>query len=508
MTQFKERLRQAKAHIMEIDAQSWLQNPQGALIDVRSRDEAADGIIQGANVIPRGTLEWRLAALHPNKTAPITFYCAAGSRSAMAASVAKGMGYERVRSIKGGFAAWKALGAPFVRPNSPQEGVSDPETAAASVPIPTPKPITATQLQDLQKDHNAALLLDLREPEETDQGLIPQAIAVPRGMLDIKINDLVSEHQPKHIVLISSQGQRAALAAETLAQMEYSNTRVLQGGMDAWRRNNGPLKARALSATQRQRYSRHLLIPEVGPEGQQRLLQSRVLLVGAGGLGSPVGMYLAAAGVGTLGIIDSDVVDRSNLQRQILHTEDRVGTPKVTSAAQSIAALNPDTRVRTFHARLTRDNIDGIFKDFDLIVDGGDNFPTRYLVNDACIKHGLPCVHGSVYRFEGQVTVFNPGHGPCYRCLYPTPPPPELAPNCAQAGVLGVIPGIIGLFQATEVLKILLNIGQTLQGRLVHFDALSFNQRELKLGRDPDCPACGDHVTDIQYIDYDDFCRT
>jgi molybdopterin/thiamine biosynthesis adenylyltransferase len=264
---------------------------------------------------------------------------------------------------------------------------------------------------------------------------------------------------------------------------------------------------RGLGEEQRRRYSRHVLIPEVGEEGQLKLLDSRILLIGAGGLGSPASLYLAAAGVGTLGIIDADIVDETNLQRQIAHSLDTLGTPKVDSAKRAIERLNPDVNVVTYRERLTSENIDRILDDrWDLIVDGADNFPTRYLVNDASVWHDVPVVHGSIFRFEGQVTVFKPHEGPCYRCLFPQPPPPELAPSCAEGGVLGVLPGIIGSLQANETLKLCMDIGDTLAGRLLLFDALSTEFSEVTLRRDPNCPVCSDHPTITSYIDYVEFC--
>jgi len=263
----------------------------------------------------------------------------------------------------------------------------------------------------------------------------------------------------------------------------------------------------ALSPDETKRYSRHLIMPEVGVEGQKRLKASSVLLIGAGGLGSPASLYLAAAGVGRLGIVDADVVDESNLQRQIVHSTERLGEPKVDSAKRTIEALNPDVQVVAYKERLTSENVERILADgWDVIVDGADNFPTRYLVNDASVWHGIPVVHGSIYRFEGQVTVLKPGDGPCYRCLFPTPPPPELAPSCAEGGVLGVLPGVIGSLQASEALKLALGIGEPLIGRLLLFDALSAEFNEVKLRRDPDCPVCGEHPTITDYIDYVEFC--
>ena len=291
-----------------------------------------------------------------------------------------------------------------------------------------------------------ALFVDVREREEWDEGIVPGAIHVPRGQLESRIEGLVPDRS-REIVLYCSVGARSAFAAKSLGELGYENVTNLSGGFVDWKRNGFEVETpHALTPDQRRRYSRHLLIPEVGDAGQQKLLASRVLLIGAGGLGSPSSLYLAAAGVGTLGIVDADVVDDSNLQRQIVHSTDRLGEPKVLSAKRTLEALNPDVEVKTYEERLTSENVERILAEgWDVIVDGADNFPTRYLVNDASVWHEIPVVHGSIYRFEGQVTVFNPPHGPCYRCLFPTPPPPELAPSCAEGGVLGVLPGIVGL---------------------------------------------------------------
>ena len=282
----------------------------------------------------------------------------------------------------------------------------------------------------------------------------------------------------------------------------------LEGGYTEWKRNGFPtVLPQSLSEQQRRRYSRHLLIPEVGEEGQLRLLESRILLIGAGGLGSPASLYLAAAGVGTLGIVDDDAVDETNLQRQIVHSTDRLGESKAESAKRTIEALNPDVSVTTYRERLTSENVDRILGDgWDVIVDGADNFPTRYLLNDASVWHDIPLVHGSIFRFEGQITVFKPKEGPCYRCLFPTPPPPELAPSCAEGGVLGVLPGVVGSIQATEALKLALGIGDPLVGRLLLYDALAASFTEVTLRRDPACPVCGDEPTITEYIDYVEFC--
>jgi molybdopterin/thiamine biosynthesis adenylyltransferase len=299
------------------------------------------------------------------------------------------------------------------------------------------------------------------------------------------------------------------MAADTLQKLGYTNVISMSGGFNRWKDSGLPwTKPETLTPEQAQRYSRHLLIPEIGERGQLKLLSSKVLLIGAGGLGSPAALYLAAAGVGTLGIVDSDVVDATNLQRQILHNTERLGRPKVESARETIAALNPDVKVNAYQERLTAENIDRITAGYDVIVDGADNFPTRYLVNDASVKHKIPVVHGSIYRFEGQVTVFKPFEGPCYRCLFHQPPPPELAPSCAEAGVLGVLPGIIGSIQANEAIKLLLGIGEPLIGRYLLYDALDETFREVKLRRDPNCPVCGEHPTITGYIDYEGFCAS
>jgi adenylyltransferase/sulfurtransferase len=351
------------------------------------------------------------------------------------------------------------------------------------------------------------VVVDVREQDEWDEGHIPGAIHVPRGYLESRIERLAPD-TGRPVVLYCSAGNRSAFAAKTLADLGYEDVASLAGGFTDWKRNGFPVQLQAgLEAPQRARYSRHLLIPEVGVEGQLKLLDSKVLLIGAGGLGSPASLYLAAAGVGRLGIVDADVVDESNLQRQIVHSTESLGKPKVESAKRSIEALNPDVEVVAYKERLTSENIERILADgWDVIVDGADNFPTRYLVNDASVWHGIPVVHGSIYRFEGQVTVFKPHEGPCYRCLFPTPPPPELAPSCAEGGVLGVLPGVIGSLQASEALKLALGIGEPLIGRLLLFDALAATFDEVKLRRDPDCPVCGEHPTITEYVDYVEFC--
>jgi molybdopterin/thiamine biosynthesis adenylyltransferase/rhodanese-related sulfurtransferase len=357
------------------------------------------------------------------------------------------------------------------------------------------------------RDLTDAVFVDVREQDEWDEGHIPGALYLGRGNLESRIETAVPD-KARPIVVYCAAGNRSVFATKTLEALGYENVSSLAGGYVDWKRNGFPTQLpQSLSPDQRSRYSRHLLIPEVGVEGQTKLLSSRVLLIGAGGLGSPSSLYLAAAGVGTLGIVDDDRVDASNLQRQIAHSTETLGDWKVDSAKRTLEALNPDVNVVTYKERLTSENIERILGDgWDVIVDGADNFPTRYLVNDASVWHDVPVVHGSIYRFEGQVTVFKPGDGPCYRCLFPTPPPPELAPSCAEGGVLGVLPGIVGSLQANETIKLLLGIGDPLVGRLLLFDALATEFNEVRLRKDASCPVCGEHPTITEYIDYVEFC--
>ncbi len=354
---------------------------------------------------------------------------------------------------------------------------------------------------------DGALWVDVREIDEWEQGHLPGAVLVPRGNLESRI-ERIAPDKSQPVVLYCAVGARSAFSAKSLAELGYTDVHSLAGGIEDWKRDGLEIvMPRTLSPERRARYSRHLLIPEIGESGQLKLLDSRVLLIGAGGLGSPASLYLAAAGVGTLGIVDADIVDETNLQRQIVHSLDTLGAPKVDSAKRTIAALNPDVNVVTYRERLTSENIDRILDEgWDLIVDGADNFPTRYLVNDASVWHDIPVVHGSIYRFEGQVTVFKPREGPCYRCLFPEPPPPELAPSCAEGGVLGVLPGIIGSLQTNEAIKLAAEVGEPLVGRLLLFDALSTEFSEVKIERRTDCPVCGDHPTITEYIDYVEFC--
>ena len=309
------------------------------------------------------------------------------------------------------------------------------------------------------------------------------------------------------MVVYCAGGVRSAFAAKTLGELGYANVVSMNGGFDKWKTEGREWETpKALTSDQRNRYSRHLLLPEVGAAGQQKLLDAKVLMLGAGGLGSPSALYLAAAGVGTIGIIDMDVVDESNLQRQVLHNLDRIGDRKVDSAKKTLTLLNSDVNVVTYDTRLGADNIMDIIDGYDVIVDGTDNFPTRYLVNDAALLKRIPVVHGSIFRFEGQVTVFNPYVGPCYRCMIPEPPPAELAPSCAEAGVLGVLPGIIGSLQAMEAIKLILELGETLTGRLLTYDAMEESFRTFNLRRDPECPACGENAAPIKIAEYDDLC--
>jgi adenylyltransferase/sulfurtransferase len=367
--------------------------------------------------------------------------------------------------------------------------------------------VSPQQVNELLKNNGKSpILLDVRESDEWRQGHLEGALPLPRGFLEIKVESAIPDKNSP-VIAYCAGGVRSLLAAKVMKEMGYQNVSSMAGGYGAWK-NGGFKWVQDFQYTPDQliRYSRHFLLPEVGEDGQAKLLQAKVLMVGAGGLGSPAAYYLAAAGVGTLGIIDNDVVDVSNLQRQILHANDRVGTPKVESAKKTLEALNPDVTVIPYQAKLTSENIMEIIKDYDFVVDGCDNFPTRYLVNDACVLMNKPNVHGSIFQFEGQATVFYPRKGPCYRCLYPEPPPAELAPSCAEAGVLGVLPGLIGVIEALEAIKLILGKGDSLIGRLLCFNTLTMEINTLKLRRDPNCPMCGDHPTIHQLIDYEEFC--
>lgn len=351
------------------------------------------------------------------------------------------------------------------------------------------------------------IVLDVREPDEYEQGTIVSSLHIPRGNLESSIEGAVPNKETQ-VIAMCAGGARSAFAAQTLQNLDYENVVSMDGGFNQWKdENRSWVIPQTLNSDKRNRYQRHLLLPEIGDEGQMKLLDSKVLCIGAGGLGSPASLYLAAAGVGTLGIVDMDVVDESNLQRQILHNQDRVGEAKVDSAKKTLTSLNRDVEVITYNMRLSADNIEDIISAYDVVVDGTDNFPIRYILNDASAKTGIPVVHGSIFRFEGQVTVFDPKVGPTYRDMVPEPPPPELAPSCAEAGVLGVLPGIIGSLQGLEAIKILLDLGNTLVGRLLTFDALEMSFREFKLHRDPNLEITWENRDKIQIIDLDGHCQ-
>jgi molybdopterin/thiamine biosynthesis adenylyltransferase/rhodanese-related sulfurtransferase len=360
---------------------------------------------------------------------------------------------------------------------------------------------------------NGAVAVDVREPEEWGAGHIPGAKHVPKSYLESRIEGAVPDRS-QHVILYCASGNRSAWAARTLIEdLGYEHVESMTGGFTLWKDRGYEVELpRTLNAEQRERYSRHLLLPEVGIEGQQKLLDAKVLLLGAGGLGSPAALYLAAAGVGTLGIVDNDAVDVSNLQRQVIHSSERIGVAKVDSAEQTITALNPDVKVQKYNVRIGPENIMEILPGYDIVLDGLDNFPTRYLLNDASVRLGIPVVSAAILGFEGQLSVFKPYDGPCYRCLFPVPPPAELAPSCGANGVLGVLPGTMGLLQATEVIKLILGVGEPLIGRLLMYDALAATVTEVKVRRDPDCPICSRHPEEISdeemgaFPDYEAFC--
>jgi sulfur-carrier protein adenylyltransferase/sulfurtransferase len=367
--------------------------------------------------------------------------------------------------------------------------------------------ITEIAPVDLEGRLEQVVVIDVREAAEHSQGAIPGARLIPRGILERDIAGVVPDTATP-LVVYCAVGSRSALAASGLIEMGYTDVSSLAGGFDRWKTEGRDWRTgEGLTEDQRQRYSRHILLPEVGEEGQNRLLDARVLLIGAGGLGSPAALYLAAAGVGTIGVVDFDVVDATNLQRQVLHSLDRVGMAKTDSARDTITGLNADVKVITYNQRMDATNVLAIMAGYDVVVDGGDNFPTRYLVNDASLHLEIPVVHGSIFRFEGQASVFAPYQGPCYRCLFPEPPPPELAPSCAEAGVLGVLPGIIGSIEAMEAIKLILGIGDPLVGRLLIYDGLEQEFNSVRIERDPDCPACADPTRPPVIVEYDDACR-
>jgi molybdopterin/thiamine biosynthesis adenylyltransferase/rhodanese-related sulfurtransferase len=367
--------------------------------------------------------------------------------------------------------------------------------------------VPEVQVPDLASRHAAGdgpLVIDVREQHEWDQGHIPGSVHIPRSFLESRIAGVA--RPDTEVVLSCASGQRSLLAGQTLAEMGYANVASLAGGFQRWKQSGHAFDVpQMLTPDQRSRYSRHVLIPEIGEAGQLKLLNSKALLIGAGGLGSPAAFYLAAAGVGTIGLVDDDVVEASNLQRQIIHTTDRVGMNKGESARVAIEALNPDVTVNTYPYRVSRDNVLNLISDYDVIIDGTDNFPTRYLMSDASLMTRVPLIHASILRFEGHASTFLPYEGPCYRCLFPEPPPPDLAPSCGEAGVLGVLCGVMGNIMATEAIKVLLGIGDPLAGRLMIYDALDMAFTELKIRRDPDCPACGPNAQ-LEFRDYEAWC--
>jgi molybdopterin/thiamine biosynthesis adenylyltransferase/rhodanese-related sulfurtransferase len=374
----------------------------------------------------------------------------------------------------------------------------------------TPVGIDEVRPEDARErlgEPDAPVLIDVRTDRERATSYIPGSVHLPMADVESRLAE-VAPDPSRPVITYCATGQRSRRILSTLATLGYDDAVSMAGGIVAWQALGYPTESpSALDDEKLARYSRHLLIPEVGIEGQQRLLETNILLIGAGGLGSPASLYLAAAGVGRIGIVDDDRVDASNLQRQVLHSTSELGQSKAESARRSLEELNPDVEVVTYEERLTSENVDRILGDgWEFVVDGADNFPTRYLLNDASVWHGIPVVHGSIYRFEGQATVFKPFEGPCYRCLFPQPPPPELAPSCAEGGVLGVLPGVIGSLQANEALKLALGIGEPLIGRLLLFDALTAGFTEVTVRRDPACPVCGENPTITEYIDYADFC--
>jgi len=363
-----------------------------------------------------------------------------------------------------------------------------------------------TEEADAARAADGAVVLDIREPDEYEQGAIPGCVHIARGNLESQIENRVTDRDAP-LLVVCAGGVRSVFAAKTLDELGYTDVVSVAGGFNKWKDEGRDWRTpQVLTPDQRNRYQRHLLLPEVGVEGQLKLLDAKVLLLGAGGLGSPAALYLAAAGVGTIGIIDMDVVDESNLQRQILHNMDRIGERKVDSAKKTLTAINPDVNVVAYDTRLGADNVMDLLEEYDLVVDGADNFPSRYLLNDAALKTGVPVVHGSIFRFEGQATVFKPHDGPCYRCLIPEPPPADMAPSCAEAGVLGVLPGIIGSIQAVEAIKLILDLGEGLSGRLLAYDSMDQTFRTFTVQRDPACPACSIDPDDLVIAEYDDLC--
>jgi molybdopterin/thiamine biosynthesis adenylyltransferase/3-mercaptopyruvate sulfurtransferase SseA len=535
-----------------------LEHPGLVLLDTRTEAEYARGHLPGApnlsyeeslsynptpGLRPSDELRRRFAEMGVTPEKEVVVYCQSGARSAHTWLVLRHLGYPRVRNYEGSWAEWSR------RPELPVVGEREPASTSTpeagkqpaapigpcGLPLAAPARVTPIsrdgQLSRRSRDQVVAeargqisetdvaslrarldadepmVVIDIRERDEWEQGHIPGAHFIPRGFLELQVEDL-SPDRDAPLVVYCAGGVRSALGALALRGMGYRRVESLVGGFGAWKSAGLPFVVpTVLNETQRIRYSRHALLQEVGEAGQIKLLESKVLLVGAGGLGSPAALYLAAAGVGTLGIVDGDVVDLSNLHRQILHKTEDVGRPKTESAADTLRGINPDVQVIGHQTLLTSSNAREIISGYDLVLNGCDNFPTCYLVNDACVLAGVPVVDGSIFQFEGQVTVYDPARGgPCYRCLYPDPPPPGEVPSCAEAGVLGVLPGIVGALQALEAIKLILGRGEPLIGRLLVFDALALTFRELKLARDPACPVCGERPTLRELIDYHQFC--
>lgn len=524
-----------------------LEHPDMVLVDARTRQEYERGHLPGAinlnweeNLNPgnvprfldRTTLRhlFAQAGITPDKE--IIVYCETGARSAHTYWALKLAGYEHVRNYEGSWAEWsryrgaataqpvqaaRAAVGPCSTPISPASRTSDTELAVPQGRLTRDQVLAQARAQvpeiDVHEvkrrlDQGEALtLVDIRERDEWVQGHIPGARFVPRGFLELRIEE-VQPNRDAPVVVYCAGGVRSLLGARDLKTMGYTKVYSMAGGFTQWKNSGLPFVVpRVLNDEQRTRYSRHIIIPEIGEEGQIRLLESRALIIGAGGLGSPAALYLAAAGVGTIGIVDFDEVDLSNLQRQLLHGHSDIGRPKVESSIDTLREINPDVQVVPHRVRLDSSNALDIIKNYDIVLNGSDNFPTRYLVNDACVLLGKPLVDASIFIFEGQVTVYDPSQGgPCYRCLYPDPPPPGEVPSCAEAGVLGVLPGIVGSIQALEAIKYLLGVGEPLIGRLLMFDALDMSFRALKVQRDANCPVCGEHPTVTELIDYEQFC--